>query len=110
MQFRDPMVKPGEATVLQLKASPRSLCAVGVVDKSVHLLKKSNQLDPAKVHAFLCHGFMKWYIAFAFYATPCMFQIFPCILYYMYKPRLYCTTCLELKLLDSFSAPSFKFC
>ncbi|ELT94944.1 hypothetical protein CAPTEDRAFT_228650 [Capitella teleta] len=44
---------PGARTQLLVKADPGSLCAVGVVDKSVHLLGGSNQLSLAKVFSLL---------------------------------------------------------
>ncbi|XP_066273833.1 alpha-2-macroglobulin-like isoform X2 [Branchiostoma lanceolatum] len=44
---------PGATTKLTVKASPGSLCSVGVVDKSVHLMRSSNQLTQGKVFAEL---------------------------------------------------------
>ncbi|XP_014672170.1 PREDICTED: alpha-1-inhibitor 3-like [Priapulus caudatus] len=40
---------PGSGATLQIRASPRSLCAVGVVDKSVTLLADSNPITAASV-------------------------------------------------------------
>jgi hypothetical protein len=44
---------PGARTQLLVKADPGSLCAVGVVDKSVHVLGGSNQLTLGKVFSLL---------------------------------------------------------
>ncbi len=41
--------RPGSPTVLRVESDPDSLCAVGAVDKSVHILGGSNQLTAAKV-------------------------------------------------------------
>ncbi|XP_078606811.1 alpha-2-macroglobulin-like isoform X3 [Branchiostoma floridae x Branchiostoma japonicum] len=44
---------PGATTKLTVKASPGSLCSVGVVDKSVHLMRSSNQLTQGKIFSEL---------------------------------------------------------
>ncbi|XP_070542070.1 LOW QUALITY PROTEIN: alpha-2-macroglobulin-like [Ptychodera flava] len=49
LQFAEDETLPGANTQLELTAAPGSLCAIGVVDKSVHLMKTGNQLTKAKV-------------------------------------------------------------
>ncbi|XP_072051680.1 LOW QUALITY PROTEIN: pregnancy zone protein-like [Amphiura filiformis] len=49
LDFTNPEALPGAAMRLTVNASPQSLCALGVVDKSVHLLRDSNQLTAQKV-------------------------------------------------------------
>ncbi len=41
--------RPGAPTTLRLQADAESLCGVGVVDKSVHVMGGDNQLSVAKV-------------------------------------------------------------
>ena len=49
VSFDDTEKRPGQPTTLRVESDPQSLCAVGVVDKSVHILGGSNQLTIAKV-------------------------------------------------------------
>ena len=49
VSFDDTEKRPGQSTILRVESDPQSLCAVGVVDKSVHILGGSNQLTIAKV-------------------------------------------------------------
>ncbi|XP_074651835.1 murinoglobulin-1-like isoform X2 [Tubulanus polymorphus] len=49
LNFEKEKALPGAPVNLKLNAAPGSLCSVGVVDKSVHLLKANKQLTPAKV-------------------------------------------------------------
>nr|BAR45602.1 alpha-2-macroglobulin 2 [Ammothea sp. RS-2014] len=51
--FEKDSVKPGEAAKYKISAAPKSLCAVGVVDKSVHLLKSDNQITSEKIFKVL---------------------------------------------------------
>ncbi|XP_078694938.1 alpha-2-macroglobulin-like isoform X5 [Branchiostoma floridae x Branchiostoma belcheri] len=53
MSFPKTSQLPGASTKLTVKASPGSLCSVGVVDKSVHLMRSSNQLTQGKIFAEL---------------------------------------------------------
>ncbi|XP_071965848.1 uncharacterized protein [Antedon mediterranea] len=53
ISFTEGQKKPGEATKLKIVSAADSLCAIGVVDKSVHLLRSNNQLTPQKVFSTL---------------------------------------------------------
>ena len=50
--FNDEEKYPGAVTSLRIKADAGSLCSVGVVDKSVHLLGGANTLTLQQVRAF----------------------------------------------------------
>ena len=52
MRFDDKVKKPGKVTRLFLKAAPGSRVAIAAVDKSVHLLRASNELTESKVSWF----------------------------------------------------------
>ncbi|XP_072167076.1 pregnancy zone protein-like [Diadema setosum] len=45
--------RPGENTSLEMFATPGSLCAISVVDRSVHLLAGNNQLQSSSVEGFV---------------------------------------------------------
>ena len=49
MKFNKDTVYPGNDVKFNVKASPGSICSVGVVDKSINLLAGNNQLTPEKV-------------------------------------------------------------
>ena len=49
--FNDEEKYPGAVTSLRIKADAGSLCSVGVVDKSVHLLGGANTLTLQQVRA-----------------------------------------------------------
>ena len=49
MKFDQDTVYPGNDVSFNLKASPGSLCSVGVVDKSINLLGGDHQLTPEKI-------------------------------------------------------------
>ncbi|XP_064647482.1 alpha-2-macroglobulin-like [Lineus longissimus] len=53
LAFEKEFYRPGDDANIKMRADPDSLCNIGVVDKSVHLLDKSNQLNPAKVFGAL---------------------------------------------------------
>ncbi|KAL1422269.1 hypothetical protein MTO96_022148 [Rhipicephalus appendiculatus] len=53
MRFGSEVVQPATSAAIHLNGSPRSYCGVGVVDKSVHLLKQDNQLTKDKVYDIL---------------------------------------------------------
>ncbi|XP_049273309.1 LOW QUALITY PROTEIN: alpha-2-macroglobulin-like [Rhipicephalus sanguineus] len=53
MSFGSKVVQPATYAAIHLYGSPRSYCGVGVVDKSVHLLKQDNQLTKDKVYDIL---------------------------------------------------------
>ena len=59
LNFDPAKVFPGAETVLHLQAAPESLCSVGVVDKSVHVLGGNNQVSPAKVGIFSSLAFIE---------------------------------------------------
>nr|AAN10129.1 alpha-2-macroglobulin precursor splice variant 1 [Ornithodoros moubata] len=52
-RFGSESVQPATSAAIHLTGSPLSFCGVGVVDKSVHLLKDDNQLTKAKVYDLL---------------------------------------------------------
>lgn len=49
LKFEKASIKPGTVAKYKISATPKSLCAVGAVDKSVHLLKSDNQITADKV-------------------------------------------------------------
>ncbi|XP_033108574.1 pregnancy zone protein-like [Anneissia japonica] len=49
LDFEDDETRPGETTTLTVESEANSLCAVGIVDKSVELLGSTNQLTTDKV-------------------------------------------------------------
>ena len=49
ISFDDEEKYPGAVTSLRIKADAMSLCSVGVVDKSVHLLGRANALTLQQV-------------------------------------------------------------
>ncbi|XP_041464168.1 uncharacterized protein LOC446192 isoform X6 [Lytechinus variegatus] len=51
--FSDEEMMPGAETQIMIHAKPGSLCAVGVVDRSVHILGGDNQLKADKIFASL---------------------------------------------------------
>ncbi|XP_033109473.1 fibrillin-1-like isoform X4 [Anneissia japonica] len=53
IQFTEEKMKPGDFAQLKITSAADSLCAVGVVDKSVHLLRTNNQLNQEKVFSTL---------------------------------------------------------
>ena len=53
LRFSSPQLRPGQHINLQLNADAQSVCALGVVDKSVHLLGGNNKLTKDKVGLFL---------------------------------------------------------
>ena len=53
MKFDKQTVYPGNEVTVNLKASPGSLCSVGVVDKSINLLGGDHQITPDQV--FSCY-------------------------------------------------------
>lgn len=53
MKFGSESVQPATSAAIHLNGSPHSYCGVGVVDKSVHLLKQDNQLTKDKVYDIL---------------------------------------------------------
>ncbi|XP_064474631.1 alpha-2-macroglobulin-like isoform X3 [Ornithodoros turicata] len=53
LRFGSESVQPATTAAIHLSGSPLSFCGVGVVDKSVHLLKQDNQLTKAKVYDLL---------------------------------------------------------
>nr|BAR45604.1 alpha-2-macroglobulin 4 [Ammothea sp. RS-2014] len=53
LNFEKNSIKPGTLARYKISASAKSLCAVGVVDKSVHLLKSSNQITVEKIFNIL---------------------------------------------------------
>jgi len=65
MKFDQDTVYPGNDVSFNLKASPGSLCSVGVVDKSINLLGGDHQLTPEQVtnlwvvvHSWCPHAFL----------------------------------------------------
>ncbi|XP_071499850.1 pregnancy zone protein-like [Diadema antillarum] len=53
ISFSDEERMPGAETEITIRASPGSLCAVGVVDRSVHILGGDNQLKGDKIFSSL---------------------------------------------------------
>ncbi|XP_029834423.2 alpha-1-macroglobulin isoform X1 [Ixodes scapularis] len=53
MTFGSDTVQPATSAAIHLNGSPHSYCGVGVVDKSVHLLKQDNQLTKEKIYEIL---------------------------------------------------------
>ena len=49
LSFVPDEVRPGAAVDMHLQAAPLSLCSIGMVDKSVHVLGGNNQINKAKV-------------------------------------------------------------
>ena len=49
-------VRPGHPASIAVRAEPGSLCALGVVDKSVHIMGGNNQLTKNKVQSPLLNG------------------------------------------------------
>lgn len=49
MTFNKDKVRPGANTKMTIEATPFSLCAIGMVDESVHLLGGNNQITPDKI-------------------------------------------------------------
>ncbi|KAH7932425.1 hypothetical protein HPB52_024569 [Rhipicephalus sanguineus] len=52
MRFGSEVVQPATSAAIHLYGSPHSYCGVGIVDKSVHLLKQDNQLTKDKQLCF----------------------------------------------------------
>ena len=55
VSFDEKTAAPGDSAVLSVRAKASSLCAFGVVDKSVHLLGGDNRLTKKKV-ILRCEG------------------------------------------------------
>lgn len=53
MTFGSETVQPATSAAIHLNGSPHSYCGVGVVDKSVYLLKQDNQLTKEKIYDIL---------------------------------------------------------
>ncbi|XP_071964431.1 pregnancy zone protein-like [Antedon mediterranea] len=53
LEFEEDMTRPGDKTTLLVQAAANSLCAVGIVDKSVQLLGTTNQLTDDRVFTSL---------------------------------------------------------
>ncbi|XP_072038714.1 uncharacterized protein [Amphiura filiformis] len=51
--FAEKEAKPGSTTQLTVSAAPNSLCALGIVDKSVHLLGGDNTISKDKIFSAL---------------------------------------------------------
>ncbi|XP_019615204.1 PREDICTED: murinoglobulin-2-like [Branchiostoma belcheri] len=63
MSFPKTSQLPGASTKLTVKASPGSLCSVGVVDKSVHLMRSSNQLTQGKGTCRSLQAFQPFFVS-----------------------------------------------
>ena len=50
MQFENSPIRPGYNATIRLTADAGSACSIGVVDKSLELLKADHQLTQEKVH------------------------------------------------------------
>ncbi|XP_076322552.1 alpha-2-macroglobulin-like isoform X2 [Tachypleus tridentatus] len=50
LKFKEDKVLPGASSTLQLTASPDSVCGIGAVDKSVHILSSDNRITEEKVY------------------------------------------------------------
>lgn len=49
MQFENSPIRPGSNATIRLTADAGSACSIGVVDKSLELLKADHQLTQEKV-------------------------------------------------------------
>lgn len=49
MEFVNSPMKPGTNATIRVSGDPGSACSIGVVDKSIELLKADHQLTPEKV-------------------------------------------------------------
>lgn len=49
MEFVNSPIKPGTNATIRVSGDPGSACSIGVVDKSIELLKADHQLTPEKV-------------------------------------------------------------
>ena len=49
IKFKDQEARPGRETQMKVSAAPNSLCALGIVDKSVHILGGDNTITKDKV-------------------------------------------------------------
>ena len=49
MSFSEEELYPGDVTTLQVRADAGSLCSVAVVDKSVHVLTDTDNIETSKV-------------------------------------------------------------
>ncbi|XP_013792866.2 alpha-2-macroglobulin-like protein 1, partial [Limulus polyphemus] len=49
LKFGEEKVLPGASSTLQLTASPYSICGIGAVDKSVHILSSDNRITEEEV-------------------------------------------------------------
>lgn len=50
MQFENSPIRPGSNATIRLTADAGSACSIGVVDKSLELLKADHQLTQEKVN------------------------------------------------------------
>ena len=48
---------PGDNVTMEIRAEPGSLCAVGVVDRSIHVIEEPSYLSIEKVSACLSWSF-----------------------------------------------------
>lgn len=55
MEFVKSPIKPGSNTTIRVTGDPGSVCSIGVVDKSIELLKADHQLTPEKV--LFCYNY-----------------------------------------------------
>ncbi|XP_071955990.1 pregnancy zone protein-like [Antedon mediterranea] len=74
LEFEHEETRPGETTTLTVQSEANSLCAVGIVDKSVELLGTTNQLTNEKVFQSLSRYS---YGYFYYPLTTCKRSLFP---------------------------------
>lgn len=53
MEFVNSPIKPGTDATIRVSGDPGSACSIGVVDKSIELLKADHQLTPEKFYSLL---------------------------------------------------------
>lgn len=76
MEFVKSPIKPGSNATIRVSGDPGSVCSIGVVDKSIEILKADHQLTPEKVLFRNSYSLLKVLTNVIFRPETCKFEQF----------------------------------
>lgn len=76
MEFVKSPIKPGSNATIRVSGDPGSACSIGVVDKSIEILKADHQLTPEKVLFRNSYSLLKVLTNVIFRPETCKFEQF----------------------------------
>ena len=90
---------PGDKVKVEVGAKPGSLCAIGVVDRTVHAMHESNTITIDKVDTPCCHCDVTYWTAWSRIFTLHMPSLYLCYIsfntYVCTYERTYVHTCIH---------------